>query len=80
MCVFQFVITLNLCLEHRGGAFQYVSYMYGPNACVIEWIGLKVMDHIRISNIALSNGQIVGNGVVFVGLLMDNVGSFYLSG
>jgi hypothetical protein len=54
--------------------------MYGPNACVIEWIGLKVIDHIRISNIALSNGQIVGNGVVFVGLLMDNVGSFYLSG
>jgi hypothetical protein len=40
----------------------------------------KVMDHLGISNIALSNGKIVGNGVAFVGLLIDNVGSFYLNG
>lgn len=40
ICVSWFVRTLNLCLEHRGGALQYVSYMYGPNVCVVEWIGL----------------------------------------
>jgi hypothetical protein len=44
----------------------------------MDWA--RVMDHLGIFNIALSKGQIVGNGVAFVGLLMDNVGSFYLNG
>jgi hypothetical protein len=43
----------------------------------MDWA--RVMDHLGIFNIALSNGQIIGNVVVFVGLLMDNKSSFYLN-